>query len=235
MAEKIYTIPINEAFERGTGCPLCHLTADLETSSLEYIMGAAMMEPDVRLETNRLGFCKNHYSKMLSMKNRLSLALMLESHLTNINSLLSKPANNRTLFSNLKKNDSDRTPLDLLDQAGSCFICNRVGEFEKKYISNIIYMWKKDETFRQQLSRQEYFCLYHHGRLLESGQRDLNESLYLTFSSVLLEIQSCYLETISQDVSDFCKSFDHSNARIPLTEAQKCAIQRAINFLAGEK
>ena len=65
MKETIYTIPINDAYDVKCGCPICTIEKKLETESLEYIMGAAMMEPDVRLETNRLGlrqkrFCADH-------------------------------------------------------------------------------------------------------------------------------------------------------------------------------
>ena len=81
MKEAIYTIPISEVFEPKDGCPLCRLRDILEQRCLEYIMGAAMMEPDIRVETNRLGFCKDHYFMMLKRKNRLSIALMLQSHL----------------------------------------------------------------------------------------------------------------------------------------------------------
>lgn len=56
MAEQLYTIPINEAFDVKEGCPLCRLRHQLEEQSLSYIMGAAMMEPDVRIVTNQLGF-----------------------------------------------------------------------------------------------------------------------------------------------------------------------------------
>ena len=84
MIEKNYTIPINEEFEKYDGCPLCRLHKKFEEQNLEYIMGAAMMEPDVRVETNKSGFCVRHYDKMLEMKNRLSLALMLETHLKEI-------------------------------------------------------------------------------------------------------------------------------------------------------
>lgn len=87
MAEQIYTIPINEAFEQSGGCPLCRMKKKLERESLDYVMGAAMMDPDVRIRTNRLGFCRRHYDDMLSMKNRLSLALMLESHLDEVSRL----------------------------------------------------------------------------------------------------------------------------------------------------
>ncbi|MBQ4316768.1 MAG: hypothetical protein IJC20_00830 [Clostridia bacterium] len=82
MKEHIYTIPVTEAFsENKDRCPFCALLEKLERDELDIILGASMMEPDVRSETNEKGFCKKNYEKMFDMKNRLGLALMLESHL----------------------------------------------------------------------------------------------------------------------------------------------------------
>ena len=68
--EQIYTIPVNEAFEKGQqdesrGCPFCRLHRMLELNELDLILGASMMEPDVRQKTNEQGFCPDHYTKMM--------------------------------------------------------------------------------------------------------------------------------------------------------------------------
>ena len=52
--EKIYTIPVNEAFSESAespecGCPLCTIFNNLEDNELDLILGAAMMEPDTRI------------------------------------------------------------------------------------------------------------------------------------------------------------------------------------------
>ena len=52
MRESILTIPVNEVFEPREGCPICAMRNTVEQHISEYIMGAAMMEPDVRMETN---------------------------------------------------------------------------------------------------------------------------------------------------------------------------------------
>ena len=57
--EQIYTIPVNEAFDASAadstcGCPMCALYRKLEENELELILGASMMEPDVRIKTNEL-------------------------------------------------------------------------------------------------------------------------------------------------------------------------------------
>ena len=61
MREDICSIPINDVFGPMDGCPVCRMRDMLETRITEYITGAAMMEPDVRVETNRLGFCNRHF------------------------------------------------------------------------------------------------------------------------------------------------------------------------------
>ena len=75
MRDDITSIPISEVFEPRDGCPICRLRNTLEDRVVEYITGAAMMEPDVRIETNKQGFCIDHYRMMLKKRNRLGVAL----------------------------------------------------------------------------------------------------------------------------------------------------------------
>ncbi len=234
MEEKIYTIPINEAFDKKVGCPLCALAADLENSSLEYIMGAAMMEPDVRMETNRLGFCRGHYDKMLAMKNRLSLALMLESRLAAVKERVVPSEIKTGRLSKFRKNDTDDTGMRIQAAASSCYVCSRAAMFEKQYISNLIFMYKKDEAFREKLRLQEYICLSHYGKLMQAAREELSESLYSQLSADLSRLESAYFDRISSSVTAFCRSFDHQSAGKPLTEEQISAVSDAIDFLAGK-
>ena len=87
--EQIYTIPVNEAFDavgekHELGCPFCVLYKKLQGDELDIILGASMMEPDIRKVTNELGFCHNHYSMMQRRKRMLGIGLMLESHLDEV-------------------------------------------------------------------------------------------------------------------------------------------------------
>ena len=62
MKEHIYTIEINEAFDKKNGtCPFCRIFAKLEDTELDLILGASMMEPEIRQITNKKGFCGRHY------------------------------------------------------------------------------------------------------------------------------------------------------------------------------
>ena len=118
MRESILTIPISEIFEPKEGCPICRMRNMLEGRTVEYIMGAAMMEPDVRIETNRAGFCSVHFSQMLKQKNRLSLALMLQTHLDETRGQL---FSRKKLF---EPKNSRKKRLSEINE--SCFVCEKV-------------------------------------------------------------------------------------------------------------
>lgn len=235
MAEQLYTIPINEAFDEYDGCPLCRLRKKLESQSLEYVMGAAMMDPDIRIVTNKLGFCKNHFSRMLAMGNRLSLALILESHLKSVAQLVPDSEEKKAgKLGKIKKYDGDSPAPQIKEQAESCYVCQRAADFEKKYISNVVYIWKKDPVFREKLKKQPYFCLEHAAALLEDGKNDLSESNYLPFSQDILTLCRSRLAELHKNVSLFCRSFDHRYANDPLTPEARQAVEDSIAFLSGD-
>ena len=56
MKEKLYTIPVNEAFEHDSECPICAMRKKLEMDAIEFTMGPSYMEDDIREVTSRLGF-----------------------------------------------------------------------------------------------------------------------------------------------------------------------------------
>lgn len=82
MKEKIYTIPVTEAFEQDCECPLCLLQSKLEKEYTDYYLGPALMEPDSRIDTNKRGFCRRHFELLYNrQENRLGLALETHTHL----------------------------------------------------------------------------------------------------------------------------------------------------------
>lgn len=229
MRETIYTIPINEAFEEKQGCPLCTLRRKLERDSVEYIMGAAMMEPDVRIETNRRGFCAKHYRQMLGMKGRLSLALTLESRLGELRGYIEKEA----VRGFGKKLDPARAAELIRGTAHGCFVCERIAGFEEHYYKNVLHLWKTVPEFRERFIEQPYFCLEHTAGLLGHAPEVLGKKNYEEFDRVLIELVDRYLVELNNDVSAFCQSFDYRSAGKPLGEAQRIAPERAIEFLSG--
>lgn len=71
MRETLYTIPVWDGFGSGEGCPLCRIYQILEKQALSGILGPAMMEPSIREETNRLGFCPRHMGMLARQEGKL--------------------------------------------------------------------------------------------------------------------------------------------------------------------
>ena len=146
--QQIYTIPINEAFDasaedKSCGCPMCALYRMLEENALDTAMGGSMMEPSVRISMNEEGFCKIHYDMLFEMKNRLGMALTLESHLNELKDDLSP----KGLASLMPKNTASK--IERLEN--SCYICSRVDGHFNMMIDIVVSLWKKDEQFPKKL------------------------------------------------------------------------------------
>ena len=230
--EQIYTIPVNEAFEKSAadkscGCPMCALYRKLEADELSLILGASMMEPDVRIQTNKKGFCSKHYDKMLKMSNRLSLALILESHLAEVRSSVEK-GSALPFFA-----PKDKTVSAMAELEASCYVCDRIENNMQHMIETAVILWDRDPEFKNKLDAQPYFCLPHYRRLLEYAKSKLSKKAFADFSSALLSVQSAYSEELSGDVSWFCKKFDYRYENEPWGNS-KDAIERAIKFLNGD-
>ena len=89
----IDTIPVWDAAKIDGECLLCALQRRVELQQIEYSLGASVMEPDVRIQVNKKGFCQHHQRMLFKGDNRLGHALMLESHLTETRGKLNKAFN----------------------------------------------------------------------------------------------------------------------------------------------
>lgn len=227
MEEKIYTIPVNEAFDKKCGCPFCTLFSGLEETELDIILGASMMEPDIRIETNKKGFCGRHFGKMFTMKNRLGLGLMLESHLEHISGKVSaKPAL-------LVKDSGAKAAANVSAIHKSCYVCDKIEEKLGKMTKTAVYLWEHEKDFREKLLSQPYFCLPHYEMFLRCASDFMPRKVYPDFLKDISSVQTGYLESLRADVSWFCKKFDYRYDDEPWGNA-KDSVKRAIDYLTGD-
>ena len=220
--EKIYTIPVNEAFEAAMAaeeitCPFCRLYDDLEEKELDLILGASMMEPDVRIKTNAAGFCRRHLDSMFTRKNRLGMALMMESHLAETRRML-------------EKGDFARLNRLCAPSGGSCYVCSRIDYALGKMLENAVWLWDADPEFQKKLDAQKCLCLPHTARWLQIGRDMLNRKKYAAFSEAVISVALRYYDTLSEDVSWFVKKFDYRYDEEPWGNA-KDAVERCIRLL----
>ena len=155
MKEKIYTIPLTEALEADCECPLCRIERDIDEKATEYFIGPAMMEPDTRTLTNKKGFCRRHYDKMLERDNKLSLALTLRTRFAEVHKKLSE-------ISKIKKpRQRDKALAEYEKIFSSCAACERVEGRMADCIDNFVYLLKKESDFRAKFLSSKGLCMKH--------------------------------------------------------------------------
>lgn len=236
MKEKIYTIPLNEAYETDCECPLCFLEKKLEEEAIEYTLGAAMMEPDFRIESNEKGFCKNHYSMLFSKQNKLSLALILETHMEEISKSLdslSKEFENPSQKRLFKKSSESNKIDDWFGKNNSsCVICDKVENTMKRYVEVFFYMWSHDKEFKNKVITSKGFCLYHFGILYKNAQKYLKKNDATEFLNIIYNKEKDELMRINEDIHKFTLKFDYRNKDMEWGTAIDAPI-RAIEKLSG--
>ena len=226
MRASLVNIPLEEVFTPGDGGPVCRLRDMLETRMLEYITGAAMMEPDIRIETNRRGFCREHYERLLAGRNRLSVALMMESYLNELEG--------RVFGGDVLRKKPTRAAKAADDEGQDCFICHHVNENLDRMLANACHLWDTDASFRRLFDAQPYLCLPHFSRLCAIAPNEISRRHLPDFGKSVTRLSREYLNTLQEDVSHFCRMFDYRNASPDADWGNaKDAVERAAQFLTG--
>lgn len=207
MRDDICTIPISEAFEPMEGCPICRMRSTVEERVIDYILGAAMMEPDVRIKTNELGFCGRHLHDMRGRRNRLALGLILESHLAHLSERITAGDKPSLLRPSPKKSRYRAAQL-----TETCFVCDRMEWGLQRMLDTVLRQYESDRDFRELYAKQPAFCLPHYVLLSEAGEQKLSKRTAGEFQKVTAEILARNLTELKKDVRHFCNMFDYRNA-----------------------
>lgn len=243
MKEKIYTIPVNDAYASVGPCPLCTLESTMTDQLLGYYLGPALMEPDVRQETNAKGFCRDHLAALYNREeNRLGLGLILHTHTSDLCDDLgpalerAAPPGNARLFSGRQK-DFRQTILAVADRIEqrirSCIICERLEYTLDRYLDVIFYQYFTEPDFKRRFDAGEGYCLPHVALLLRGAAKYLGQNQAAEFVSILASIQNRSLETLRGDIEWFTLKFDYRNHDKDWKNS-KDAIPRAIRKLGGD-
>jgi len=239
MNETIYTIPINEALDSDCDCPLCYLRGKLERDRVEYTLGASMMEPDSRAVTNSMGFCQPHFSMLLEQPNKLSFALVMETHLADLRRRIDMCSSAVVLsekkprFGKSNTSGADLLAGTLTIALHSCAICSHIDKTMERYIEVLFHMWSNDTAFRKRFDTVSHVCLPHYKLLAQGCAKHLKQAQANEFLQGLFTRQQAYLAELQADILHFTKKFDYRNADMPWGNAQD-APKRAAAVLAGD-
>ena len=228
MKERIYSIPLTEALEETQGCILCTLERRLEDQAVLYFLGPSMMEPDSREITNEKGFCKRHMGMLFDKKNRLSLALMLETHVKELEKNLNIPKKSG-LFS--KESPAKLLSDGIYQKISSCALCDKLSLQMRDAAGNLAYLWDKEEDFRRMFEKSEGLCLEHTALAAEVCDGEISGKKKDEFLAMLIEKERERLDTLYNDLHSFTLSFDYRNADKELTTAEKESVHTALKHL----
>ncbi len=229
MKEKLYAIPVNDAFDSNCECAVCRMYKTLEDNAVEYTMGPSYMEDDTRMLTDRLGFCEKHMQMIYTSGNKLGISLIMKTHfdkvIGDITPLSAKSAEKKSFFSKTEESFPLAEYLEQLN--GSCFVCERINNVFNRYIDTIFYLYQSDGSFREKFKACKGFCNKHFLILIKKAPDYLKGNDLDEFTTIVKDLYIKNMERVRDDLAWFIDKFDYRNADAPWKNS-KDAIPRAI-------
>lgn len=242
MKEKLYTIPLNDCLNVEDECPFCFMEAEVERNLLDFVLGsgASYMVSEIREQTDKAGFCRNHFKAMFDYGNTLGNAWILKTHYMEMRKQLNKAtseykpgkAPKKSIFSKSTIEKRNSVAAWVAEKEKSCYICSAVEETYSRYIDTFFEMYKKDSSIKDKISSGKGFCLTHFGDLCEAAEDKLSDKDRAEFFNIIFPLMNQNMERIQEDVSWLVEKFDYKNKDADW-KTSKDANQRAMQKLKG--
>ena len=238
MKVQVDTIPVWEALEAQGACMLCSLQAKTEVGEVERVLGASVMEPDVRVKTNELGICQKHQQMMFLTQNRLGHALLMDTHaqevLRKLDAVKEQAKRLRGKEGGLfKKSGTAQTVVTgLRALTQQCIVCETMQAHMRRYLYTTVYLWKTDSKFKAKWMESKGLCIPHAADLIEAASGQLGAGELAEFTDACLTLLCSPLAEDEKDLHWFTLKFDYKNQDKPWGNS-KTALERTINRLRG--
>ena len=246
MKEKLYTIPMMDALRAEDECPFCYIERNLEQHALDFVIGpeATYMQDDVRAETDKIGFCKEHLHKMFTYGNPLASALILDTHLKALSAEMKKEMKHYSgaakvgLMERFRKDASgtaDNNSLSKWIHEGekSCYVCNHIKNNYDRYIATFFVLFKRGEAeFMELVKKGQGFCLSHLADLLDAAPQYLNEKEQKQLRDIIFPQMEDSMERLIEELDWFEKKFDYRYKDADW-KTSRDVVQRAMQKIGG--
>jgi hypothetical protein len=177
------------------------------------------MDEDVRMATNRQGFCEAHLQKLYAGQNRLGLASMLQTYMQRLNK------------------DADAAGMKLAGlfekEGKDCYVCGKVAGTFARYMDTFFTLWAGDKEAAKLIADVRGYCLPHFSAMIKTAETRLSKGKLAAFIEIVLPAQREYMRQIEEDLTWFVMKFDYRNADAPWKNA-KDALPRAMAMLHGQ-
>ena len=227
--ETVDTAVIVRHYEEADGCPHCRFEREADAYEVDRLLDGNMMIWDIRRDTDAMGFCHEHYSKLLASRSRFSVAVMLESHLRELlNVNLGEPP-----YKN-KKGKASAAGVSAV--SCDCYICRRMTRNMFNFTWGVAELYKKREDFRQLFAQKGKLCFSHYAQLLQVAEQELDSKSYKALSEEIQGDIKERLTKLADEAKFYCGRFDYR-----VTGADKefgetaDVLERVSKFLYKEK
>ena len=238
MQYHLDTIPVWEAMEQKTECPLCALRQQTEQEEIERTLGSGVMEPAVRIRFNERGVCKAHQQMLYGRQNRLGHALLMDSHVKEQLAHLQKLNKQLSASDKLRhawlpgKGTPDTLADELQALASRCVVCDMLEEHMARYRYTFLHLWKTSKEFQSAWAASQGVCLPHAAELISDAHSQLNRAQQAEFAAQALDRLTERLTEDEKDLDWFTRKFDYRNQAEPWGNS-KTALERVVNRLRG--
>jgi hypothetical protein len=224
---KLEISKVHDAYQRGGECPLCDLEEAAEQTYLRSFHHSRVMEPSVRVQTNKEGFCAEHLRKLYAGENKLGIGLVIHTRLEHVAAELGD-----ILGQIGGKHGVSRSAERVRALEESCFLCRLMGQDLQRYAFTILYLWTRDPDFPAVFRASRGFCLPHFRLMLEEGLRSMRADRLERWLAEAGPLMRESLRTLERDLHAFTQLHRAENPSLG-TDAERTALARTLQKLAG--
>ncbi len=245
MKYELETIPVWDAFKKECECPICVLKDRAKETYIKFYLGNSVMVPEQRVEVNKTGFCPEHFQNLLEKRSPHYLGLMTHTHFQSYKNELfeefSKIGKQAEIAGKkLKTPLKDKKLIESLAQLEEtinkkekeCLVCDKIEYTLKRYAFTVVYLWKKNEEFKDFFNKSKGFCLPHQSLLLKMAAEYFSGVELGLFVQDLFAVQSSNLDRLEAEILYFTQKFSQENDDKPWN-GTKDAHYRLIQKITG--
>ncbi|MFU0799737.1 MAG: DUF6062 domain-containing protein [Xylanivirga thermophila] len=244
MGNRIYHIPLWDAFKKDSDCPICLLQKSLEVKYQNAILDTqSFMEEEFDEIFGHYTICSMHLDNLYKNFDKFGLALLMnkllareishmediKNHEDNEKSSIRKNFVDRFIEIGAYKQKKDKDK-DTASIKKPCFICKSVNEGTNMYIESLILLWRENDDFKDVYKNSKGFCQRHFYNIIDKSHNiledeDLNEFIELNYA-----LQKINIQALTDELKWFIKKFNYEFASEPWGRS-KTALMRSITKL----
>ncbi len=232
MKEHLETAPVREAVQGDNTCPICQLRRMIEQQTVERYLGGAVMEPDIRLQTNAVGFCAAHHQRLMAQKDYHGYALMMQTRLRQVSQDIA-PAIQQLRGGLFERKRLPAARARVASATSRCLICENTSRTIDRYLDIFMKLYREDSAFRQDFERCAGFCLSDLPQALDHAQSSLSAEQRRSFCATAAAQLERATQTAQADLDALCSSFHYGSEEKNNPRIHQ-ALERAVNLLRGE-